>query len=88
MIQPELVSITKIQLAGEYWFFETKRLKKKNEFQFLQLAKADLRDMKRLEQISYWQNTAEENKPSWWQHPITITIIATLAFVGGLAIAL
>ena len=88
LILGELVEIPKIQLAGEYWYFEAKRLKKADEFKTIQLAQADLRDIKRLEQIKYWQNTAEENKPSIFQHPIAITIYIGFAFATGLAIGL
>ena len=88
MILEELMNIPSSLLAGEYWYFDARRWKKSDELKSIQLAKADLRDIKRLEEIKVWQNTAEENKPSWLQHPITITVIACIAFAGGLAIGL
>lgn len=54
----------------------------------IQLGKADLRDIKRLEQIKYWQTTAEGNKPSIFQHPIAIAIYVGVAFATGFGLAI
>jgi len=83
-----LYQIARILPQAVSYYNQTKSLEKENELQFLKLAEADLKDIKRLDEIKLWQDTAEENKPSWLQHPITITVIATLAFAAGLAIAL
>lgn len=84
----ELSIIPTIQLAGEYWYFEAGRWHKAYDMEFLKGAEKDKKYLIALNEIKHWQNTAEENKPSWLQHPITITIIACVAFVSGLAIGL
>jgi hypothetical protein len=63
-------------------------LEKEKDLAFIQLAKADVRDIKRLEQIKDLQTIAEENKPSIFQHPIAIVSYVLLAFLGGLAVGL
>lgn len=75
-------------LAGEYWFFEAGRWHKAYDMEFLKGAEKDKKYIIALNEIKYWQNTAEENKPSIFQHPIAIVIYVGLAFGAGLAIGL
>lgn len=77
-----------VQLAGEYWYFDALRWKKQYDLEFLKGAEKDNKYLVCLNEIKVWQQTAEDNKPSWLQHPITITVLVLAAFTAGLAIGL
>lgn len=88
MTLTELSIIPKVQLAGEYWYFDALRWKKQYNLEFLKGAEKDNKFISCLNEIKVWQQTAEDNKPSWLQHPITITVLVLAAFTTGLAIGL
>ena len=88
LTQGELSSIPLALLAGEYWYYEAERWKTQFDYEFLKGAEKDKKYLIALNEIKVWQNQAEENKPSWLQHPITITVMVGLAFAAGLAIGL
>lgn len=75
-----------IQLAGEHWYYEARSWKILYDLEFIKGGQKDNKYLACLNEVRVWQNQAEENKPSWLQHPITITIMVGLAFLGGLGL--
>jgi hypothetical protein len=61
-------------------------LKQEKDLALIQLGKADLRDIKRLEQLKIKDLQIEEAKPSLLQHPIVITTMVILGIAGGVYI--
>lgn len=78
--------IAKTQVAGEYWYFDAQNCEKQKEQLILKAANADLQTLKWIDKFKLQEQKTEAVKPSWLQHPITITVIAGLAFLGGVAI--
>ena len=83
----ELERIAKTQVAGEYWYYDAQNCAEEKDQLYLKAATADAKTIEWMEKFKLQEQKTEEVQPKWWQHPITITIIATVAFVAGVGIA-
>lgn len=84
----ELSLLTKIQLAGEFWFQDSKRWRELYDLEFIKNGQLNAKELVYIGEIGRLEVVAEENKPEWWQSPTVIIIISVISFGLGFGLAL